>query len=212
MDHLTEIEYSALQTAYDFFNHQLFKGSLPQVLVVLHRRANSKGYFAADRFSKRRGKALTHELALNPDVFLNQTDEEICSTLVHEMVHCWQRVDGKPGRKGYHNAQWATMMKQVGLQPSHTGEVGRRETGQSMTHYIIPDGPYARAFAVLKKEGKWKLNWQSSPIASRARGQNKIKYTCPTCGLNAWAKPDTQQKRFRLLCGVCEQSPELVVA
>jgi predicted SprT family Zn-dependent metalloprotease len=210
MDHLTQIEYSALQRAYDFFNQQLFSSSLPQVLVVLHRRANSKGYFAVDRFSRRWGKARTHELALNPDVFLNRTDEQICSTLVHEMVHCWQQVYGNPPRRCYHNRQWAQKMKEIGLYPSHTGEEGGRQTGQSMTHYIIDAGPYARAFALLKKDDKWKLNWQSSPITARARGQSKTKYTCPSCGLNAWAKPDTNQKPFRLLCGVCEQAPELV--
>ena len=49
---------------------------------------------------------------------------------------------------GYHpqlsaalyDRQWAAKMREIGLQPSSTGEEGGKETGQSMSHYIIPDG------------------------------------------------------------------------
>jgi hypothetical protein len=32
-------------------------------------------------------------------------------------------------------------MKGIGLQPSTTGEPGGKETGQSVTHYVLPGGP-----------------------------------------------------------------------
>ena len=41
-------------------------------------------------------------------------------------------------------------MKEIGLQPSTTGEPGGKETGQSVTHYILPGGPYATAYAKLR--------------------------------------------------------------
>jgi hypothetical protein len=56
---------------------------------------------------------------------------------VHEMVHVWQHAFGKPSAGGYHNKQWAAKMKAVGLQPSSTGYVGGKETGQRVTHYVI---------------------------------------------------------------------------
>jgi len=37
------------------------------------------------------------------------------------MVHQWQQHHGKPGRRGYHNKQWAAKMNSVGLVPTHTG-------------------------------------------------------------------------------------------
>ena len=43
---LTITEYQGFQTAYDFFNRELFGGSVPQVLVTLQRHANTKGYFS----------------------------------------------------------------------------------------------------------------------------------------------------------------------
>jgi hypothetical protein len=64
-------------------------------------------------------------------------------------------------------------MKEMGLQASTTGDPGGRETGQNVTRHVLPDGRFAGA-------------------------ASKAKYTCPTCGTNAWAKPQT-----KLICGFC---------
>jgi predicted SprT family Zn-dependent metalloprotease len=197
---ITEREYGAFQAAYDFFNAGLFGGSLPHVLVTFQRHAKAKGYFAPDRFAARAKKAATaHELAMNPDVFTGRTDEEILSTLAHEMAHVWQQAHGTPPRRAYHDRQWAAKMKEIGLQPTTTGDANGKETGQSVTHYIIPGGAYARAYAKLKKNG-FQLNWQSRPFTEerKKKAASKTKYTCPTCGTNAWAKPQTA-----LICGEC---------
>ena len=126
---LTLTEYQGFQKAYDVFNRELFGGSLPQVLVTLQRHANTRGYFSPERFSGRVAEAVVHELALNPDSFIGRTDEMILSTLVHEMVHVWQQTHGRPPRKSYHDREWAAKMREVGLQPSNTGEPGGKETG-----------------------------------------------------------------------------------
>ena len=81
-------------------------------------------------------------------------------------------------------------MKMVGLQPSNTGAVGGRETGSQMSHYILAGGAFAKAFAKLAATG-WKLNLQSAPQQGKQKGPNsKTKFTCPSCGCNAWGKPD----------------------
>jgi hypothetical protein len=146
---ITLKEYQGFQRAYDFFNRELFGGSLPQVLVTLQRHANTRGYFSPERFKGRVEKAAVHELALNPDTFTGRSDELILSTLTHEMCHVWQETYGEPSRRGYHNRQWASKMREVGLQPTSTGEPGGMETGQAVTHYIIPEGLYAKAYAQL---------------------------------------------------------------
>jgi hypothetical protein len=194
---LTGIEYRAFQQAYDFFNNELFDGSLPHLLVTLQRKAHSQGYFAPKRFTGRvEEKAVIHELALNPDCFTGNSDEEILSTLVHEQAHVWQETFGRPSRRGYHNREWADKMLGIGLHPSTTGKPGGSETGQHMSDYIIEGGRYARAYQKLKTRG-FRLHWQSVRETKRGR-DSKTKFTCPVCGQNAWAKPDAQ-----LICGVC---------
>ena len=69
-------------------------------------------------------------------------------------------------------------MKAIGLQPSNTGAVGGKETGQQMTHYIIAGGPFAKAFAKLAATG-WKLNLQSAHRPGPNAAEHKAKSTCP---------------------------------
>lgn len=196
---ITPAQYLAFQEAYYFFNAELFAGSLPYVLVTLQRHAKTRGYFSPERFTGRIAKAAVHELALNPDTFNGRSDEEILSTLAHEMAHVWQQTHGTPPRRSYHDREWAAKMKEIGLQPSTTGEPGGKETGDKVTHYMIPGGPYAKAYAKLKAKG-FQLHWQSAPAGkdAKAKKASKTKFTCPDCGQNAWAKPDAL-----LICGVC---------
>ena len=205
---ITVRECRAFQAAYDFFNAELFGSSLPHVLVTLQRHSKAKGYFAPDRFAGWVEQTTAHELALNPDVFMGRTDELILSALAHEMAHVWQQTHGRVPRRAYHDKQWAAKMKEIGLQPSTTGEPGGKEVGQSVTHYIIPEGAYARAYRKLAATG-FQLNWQSHPFGDERakKAASKTKYTCPTCATNAWAKPSTA-----LICGECyEQNGEITV-
>jgi ribosomal protein S27AE len=93
-------------------------------------------------------------------------------------------------------------MRSVGLQPSNTGEPGGMETGQAVSHYIIPDGRYSTAYAKLAASGL-KLHWQSIQAVGNAKLTSKRRFSCPQCGQNAWAKPGA-----RLICGECFQSGE----
>lgn len=196
---ITPAQYQALQDAYDFFNERLFGGTLPQVLVTLQRHAKMAGYFHARRFMARTKDGTAHELALNPDGFMGRSDALILSVLAHEQAHVWQETHGKPPRRAYHDRQWAAKMIEVGLQPSSTGAPGGKETGQRMSHYILPGGAFAKAYAELKKRG-FKLGWESMPLTKEAKAKkaSKTKFTCPACAQNAWGKPDT-----KLICGVC---------
>jgi predicted SprT family Zn-dependent metalloprotease len=201
---ITQAQYRAFQQAYDFFNAELFAGSLPHVLVTLQRHAKARGYFSPERFTGRSEQTTAHELAMNPDTFTGRTDEEILSTLAHEMAHVWQQTHGKPPTRCYHDRQWVAKMKEIGLQPSTTGQPGGKETGQSVTHYIIPGDAYATAYAKLAATGLT-LDWQSMPAGkdAKAKKASKTKFTCPDCGQNAWGKPDTL-----LICGACYEDGE----
>jgi ribosomal protein S27AE len=205
MEAITPAQYRTFQEAYDFFNVELFGGGLPHVLVTLQRHANAKGYFAPERFTGRVDDAAAHELALNPDQFTGRTDDLILSTLVHEMAHVWQYSHGTPPRRSYHDRQWAAKMREIGLQPTSTGEPGGQETGQSITHYILAGGAYAQAYARLKAVG-FQLHWESAREGGPAQAKkkaSKTKFTCPQCGQNAWAKPDAV-----LICGECHEDRE----
>jgi predicted SprT family Zn-dependent metalloprotease len=197
----TEQAYTELQQAYDVFNTALFAGTLPPCLITMQRKNRTYGYFSGNRWNNVAG-TVTDEIAMNPTHFATRSAEEVLSTLAHEMAHLWQHHFGKPPRRAYHNREWADTMEAIGLEPSDTGCPGGKRTGQHMSHYIQGGGPFHRACAELLAQG-FAISWRDR---GRDEGQGKkktksgtrAKYTCPSCGLNAWAKPDAV-----LLCGAC---------
>lgn len=202
VQNITATEYAGFQTAFDFFNRELFGGGLPEVMITLQRGKRFRGYFWAEQYSLRGdAEVKVHELALNPDAFGGRTDQEILSTLVHEMCHVWQESRGKSPRKGYHDREWGSQMKRIGLHPSDTGAPGGKETGQKMTHYVVQDGPFEKLVEDFTKS--YKLHWQANKGergAGAAKKQTRQKFTCPSCGANAWAKFEAA-----LACGQCSE-------
>jgi hypothetical protein len=158
--------YEPLAIAYDFFNERLFDGRLPRCLMTLRIHGRAYGYFSYQRFGEVDGTKY-HEIALNPRYTLQREPREVLSTAVHEMVHCQQFEQGKPSRNGYHNKEWARMMKVVGLHPSHDGKPGGKQTGQTCSHYITDGGPFDLACAELLATGLQLLYGDVSALPER---------------------------------------------
>lgn len=206
----TKETYDAFQQAYDALNKSLFKGELPNCLITLQRLSRTYGYFSGDRFS-REDDHETDEIALNPTHFHDRPAQEILATLAHEMVHLWQHHFGKAGRGRYHNKQWAEKMKNIGLQPTDTGEEGGKEIGDKVHHMILPDRHFERCVNKLLARG-FTITWVEKPRAGPASnpeggGENsegesksgkRVKYICThdECDQKAWAKHDAN-----LICG-----------
>ena len=226
----TEVQFDALNKAYKFFNRKLFKGILPGCILNFSRKSGTHGFMAPERW-RRVGEQRysTHEISLTPTT-LYRAPLEVFSTLVHEMAHLWQWEFGSPSRSGYHNAEWAEKMIEIGLMPSDTGKPGGKTTGQAMTHYIIDGGKYEEQFNkmpsryilpftslegdIMKSlltgaEGKdpegGSVGVSLKVQKLRPRSQNKVKYSCPSCKANLWGKPELHVK-----CMDCDQPFEVV--
>jgi predicted SprT family Zn-dependent metalloprotease len=223
----TEEAYGELQRAFNHFNARLFDGSLPTCLFTLQREKRTYGYFSSERFVNGTGQK-TDEIAINPAYFAVVPLLEIMQTLVHEMAHLWQFHFGKPGRRGYHNLEWAQKMEQIGLMPSSTGKPGGKRVGEKMADYAIEGGPFMQATTELF-DSDFAITWMDRyPVrtcleqvaAGSVAGialdnieaigitvslteipeskSNRRKYSCPQCGANAWGKPE-----LSLICGNC---------
>ena len=204
MNNPTKRIYDDFNMAYDFFNEQLFNRQLPRCLITMQRKNKAFGYFAGERFGTPTGEDKTDEIALHPSHFKDRSTEEVLSTLVHEMAHLWQHHFGKLSRAGYHNKEWASKMKDIGLLPSSTGAPGGKETGQKVSHYISETGPFARVCADLVNQGfivPYVERWtEGGKAKAKKKAASKTKYTCASCDLNAWGKP-----AIHLICGDCNE-------
>lgn len=194
----TPQQIDAFQAMFDHFNDELFGSSLPEVILNFSRHARALGFFAPQRWESqsagaRRAPAaaqVAHEISLNPSFLKKLPLRDVASTLVHEMVHLWQQEHGEPSRAGYHNREWAQKMEDVGLMPSSTGASGGKRTGQRMSHYIIPGGPFDVAFDALPEHARFPWLCDDLETKKKRAKKNKLKYTCEGCGTNVWGKPD----------------------
>src|SRR5258708_10416941 len=106
MNNPTTQTYTSLTTAYDFFNQELFSGSLSPCLITIQRHKGAFGFFSGERFANTTNpKQITDEIALNPVHFATRKQTEVLSTLARGMVHLWQHHFGKQPRKGYNDKQ-----------------------------------------------------------------------------------------------------------
>jgi DNA-directed RNA polymerase subunit RPC12/RpoP len=192
-------QFSKYHKAWQWFNAELFGGTLKPCLLNFSSHRGSFGYFCPRRWKK--GDHETHEISLNPNM-LGRPLEDTMATLAHEMAHQWQDDYGSPSRKGYHNSEWADKMEEIGLIPSDTGEPGGARTGQRMTHYIDPDGKFAKALKAMPKE--YALPWLTGEMQSavpKPKPPKKVKFTCPDCEQEIWS----ENPELDATCNDCDE-------
>ena len=205
-------QFQVLHAAFDHFNRDFFGGTLPHVMLTMDRsRRKAIGVFSWNRFESRKGEGTTHEICLNPKKFKGVSDEDVLSTLLHEMIHLWQFEFARGSRSSYHNREWADKMESLGLIPTDTGKLGGKRTGTSITHLIVEGGPFqesARRF-LEKEQVSWEfmLSFASPHPHPKVKKSNVEKakrlvvdHTCPRCGMVAKAP----EIAF-LICGVCQE-------
>jgi hypothetical protein len=197
----TKITYDTFDALHDFLNKRLFEGQLPKTMIVLEERAGSCGHFRKDGYERRNGENRVALISLNPALFKEQTDKQIAQTLLHEACHQWQFEHGTPTRASYHNKEWATKMMQVGLMPSNTGKPGGKPTGQKMSDYIIPGGPFDVVIDEWINAGG-RVDYVGvihDEKKRKAKRKSKTHSVCPGCLGNGWAKQD-----YFLACVACQ--------
>lgn len=203
----TLLQFNALQKAYDFYNVRLFKPVfgelLPPVMLSLNdnHKNNYLGYYAFDRYIDENGTILSL-INITPE-HLNRSFIKVMSTLVHEMCHHYQYNFGiKKGRRSpYHNLEYARIMERVGLICSNTGQIGGKQTGIQMTHYILEKGKFEKLTlrAPQSLKAPFTLNKNvfrredSDQRDDKIKAQKqKIKYECPLCNIKVWGKPNLE--------------------
>jgi len=112
-------------------------------------------------------------------------------------------------------------MVRVGLQPVCPKTGKDKMSAPALTHRIIECGPFAIAFAILSAASL--LPWTCAELRLRSgtrgegdegsgaeveapRTRNKVKFSCPQCGVNAWGKPT-----LKLAC-INDHEPAMLIA
>lgn len=214
----TEEAYEELQLAWDFYNIRLFEGRLIPCILTFQRAKRTYGYFSRERFINRDGKR-ADEIALNPEYFAVIPLLEILQTMVHEMCHQWQHQYGTPGRRRYHNKEWAEEMIRVGLMPTDTGKPGGKITGEHMSDYVIVGGEFSRVTEELLMSGfgitwldRFPIRLVQSVVLDPGEETEIIEGNSPQVAPNALgaglelmlAVPENRSHRLKYTCTFCK--------
>ena len=231
----TSIElYSKIQMVIDEIDSYFFSGKgkqkLPEVVFAINERCKTcvLAYVNPEAlYDKARAKKLQY-LAINP-AYLNRDSQEILATICHELCHVYEHAYIHIPRGGYHDKQWAELMKECGLEP-----VYNNKSKTSVHHKIIEGGifeDFVKQFKEEHGEDFFNIVSYSSEVERQARkalgleegegedegelgpdnadkpvkkyNRNKIKYACPECKAKVWGKAG-----LNIYCLYCECSFE----
>ncbi len=196
--------WKALHAAFQYFNDVLFNGKLDSDRVILNcsrKSARTLGFYRPSGWEGDDG--VIAEISLNPDAMHDRSIDEIYSTLAHEMAHFWQDCYGTPGKRGYHNKEWADKMVAIGLTPFSINDPTKK-TGMRCSHSITPDGVFQSAMENMPEEFKLPFKGINPPKAKAKTGYPK--WSCPNCGQACRAK-----ETAKIACGNCSTSNNIVM-
>jgi hypothetical protein len=111
------------------------------------------------------GFGLRGEVALNERYLHRREPWQLLGTLLHELLHAWQDVFGKPGKHNYHNKQLREKAYSLGLVIDTKGH----------TQYL----PKSRFFEFLNRFGV--ETPQFPPRLFVERGESNLKKWCCQC-------------------------------
>lgn len=225
--------YSKIQTVIDLIDKRFFSGAkrekIPQVVFAINNKCRScvVAYVQADALYDKKTDTKLQYMGINPD-YLDRPIGEIVSTICHELCHVYEHAYIHIPRGGYHDKQWAELMRDCGLEPKYLNS-----SKTAVSHTIIKDGEFDKFVSeFVEKYGADYFNIvsYSAEIKRRTRkelglgdeeddgdtpkpdnadkpikkyNRNKIKYTCRSCGMKVWGKSG-----LSIHCNECDEDLE----
>lgn len=207
----------ALEELYRIFgiiNEDLFESVLPEPVITIQKtRGATLGHFTVDKVWRNKNNIKDnkisvddtddeayYEMNIDPRWFCTRTVEEVVETMIHEMCHYYNKVNGIKDCSGnVHNKKFKSLAEKVGLVVEKGKSVGWGYTSlsPSLLEYIKTDvRPDAEAFEYFRA-GIVK------PIKLKTK-KTVFVYTCPECGQTARGK-----KGISIKCGHCDIDMEM---
>ena len=146
-----------LYRAFDFFNEKFAEGKLPKVVITIQEagRRNALGWFGKGFWSDRICEDGVNEINLSAE-WMSRTPEAILETLLHEMAHLKNAVNGvRDCSSGqYHNKYFKRAAEEFGLTVERGGNKGYAFTalGPVAEEVIKQFNPDKKTLSGLKRK------------------------------------------------------------
>lgn len=146
-----------LYRAFDFFNERFMENELPKVVITIQEsgRRNALGWFGNSFWSDKVCEDGVSEINFSAE-FMSRSAEAILETLLHEMAHLKNAIDGvRDCTSGqYHNKHFKRTAERFGLIVERGGNKGYAFTslGEDGIKAVKDFDPDRKIFSGLKRK------------------------------------------------------------
>ena len=202
-----------LNKVFDLLNAEFFESALSRPTITIQSTPKAYGHFSLSEntwISKLGG---THEINIGAGT-LARPIEEVCATMLHEMIHFYNHVNGiQDCSRGntYHNRKFKQAAESRGLIVEHSEKYGFAHTSptEELLDFVIKnqltDILINRNEATGFYTGKTGTHSGGVDTGRPPRTSSTRKYACPCCGMSVRAT-----KEVRIACMDCgEQMVEV---
>lgn len=209
MKQLTSYNRAAgyLNKVFDLLNAEFFESALSRPTITIQSTPKAYGHFSLKEDTWISKNGATHEINLGAGT-LSRPIEETVSTLLHEMVHYYNFVNGIQdcSRGGtYHNKHFKKTAEEHGLIVNHSEKYGWSFTSPSdeLLDFVLENDLTDILINRNEFNGfQMKGTGTHSGITITGTPPKKSstrKYICPCCGLSVRAT-----KTVRIACMDCD--------
>lgn len=197
-----------LNKVFDLLNAEFFESALSRPTITIQSTPRAYGHFSLreDTWISKLGK--THEINIGAGT-LARPIEEVAATLLHEMVHYYNFVNGVQdcSRNGtYHNRKFKKAAEARGLIVQHSEKYGWSHTSPSdeLLEFVL-DNDLTNILINRNEFSGFQITGtgthSGTPIGTAVpKKSSSRKYICPCCGMSVRA---TKEVNIACLdCGV----------
>ena len=195
-----------LNKLFDLLNEEFFESELSRPTITIQSTPRAYGHFSLrdDAWVSKLGA--THEINIGAGT-LARPIEDVAATLLHEMVHYYNYVNGiKDTSRGYtyHNRRFKEAAEARGLLVSHSDTYGwsHTEPGEALLDFVLSYG--LTDILINRNESMGYCitgtGTHSGGISVTPKTSSTRKYLCPCCGMSVRAT-----KVVRVQCMDCDE-------
>ena len=196
-----------LEKMYRLLNARFFNGELPEVVISLKKTVGAYRHFTCSKVWQA-GDERRYEINIS-SATLSRAIVDTCSTLLHEMCHCFAAEKGIKDTSGsgnfYHNRKYKEIAESHGLCVEHSKKYGWSHTSPSdnLLEFVLK---YGLTDILLNRNEYTGVRITGTGTHSgavgttRPRTSSTRKYLCSCCGNSVRAT-----KTVNIACLDCNQ-------
>lgn len=197
-----------LNKIFDLLNEHFFENALSRPTITIQSTPKAYGHFTTRSDTWISASGESHEINIGAGT-LSRPIEDVVATLLHEMVHYYNYVNGIQdcSRGGtYHNKRFRDAAKSRGLQVEHDNKYGWTLTspGDELLDFVVEND--LTDILITRNDWCWSAvgtagNHIGGGIETPPKKSSSRKYVCPNCGISVRAT-----KVVRIACVNCMQN------